>query len=598
MVYQFCLTFVFCALAVFSIGCSGSRKLVTTHEWNQSPTVAIANRTIHKTSQSFPETGSREESAISQLVLRPKLQREEISISRGSSLVSFGSNEMFRQSNAISGHANDEQIVAQSVSVNQNRFSNSSIRQTSNTEIPTHGLEQVQGEVFVTKDISYSPSGSSFSIPASPNTIQLNLPTALSMVGGKHPAVGLARWRVQEAYAKLDQARVLWLPSIQPGFSFHKHDGNYQASNGAISDVNRNSFQYGLGAGATGAGTTPRQGIVAQFHLADAIFQPEIALKTAWAEGHNANAIQNKQLFEVSMAYLHLLKAEQQSRIVQETHQRITELAKLTDDFAVTGQGLQADADRMQTELRLVESRLVRAQEDIDVASSKLAYALSIDAGKQIVPLDPTVIPLELVSLDSDKSSLIRTGLTNRPELKEAQALVSVACEQYKRQKYAAFVPSVLLGYSMGEFGGGLGNRLGDIDNRYDFDAVITWEIRNLGFGEKSSRRQTEARYQQAKYEKLKVLDQVAKEIAEAHSKAVHRAGRIDLTQRAIESAENSYHRNLSRIRDGQGIPLEVLQSVRALDEAQQAYLNAIVEHNEAQFRLQWALGWTVSATQ
>ena len=88
--------------------------------------------------------------------------------------------------------------------------------------------------------------------------LRLNLPTALALVGGRHPAIGLAKWRVQEAYARFEQAKVMWLPSIQPGFSFHRHDGNYQASDGSIVDVNRNSFQYGLGTGATGAGTTPR----------------------------------------------------------------------------------------------------------------------------------------------------------------------------------------------------------------------------------------------------------------------------------------------------------------------------------------------------
>jgi len=192
--------------------------------------------------------------------------------------------------------------------------------------------------------------------------IQLNLPTALSMVGGQHPAVGFAQWRVQEAYAQLDRARVLWLPSIQPGFSFHKHDGNYQASDGSIVDVHRNSFQYGLGAGATGAGTTnPRPGIVAQFHLADAIFQPKIMEITSWARGHAVNGIVNEQLLNVAVAYLELLNAEQDLRIVEQTQALTSELAELTRDFAETGQGLQADADRLQTELILVEDRLASA---------------------------------------------------------------------------------------------------------------------------------------------------------------------------------------------------------------------------------------------
>ncbi|MEZ6127202.1 MAG: TolC family protein [Planctomycetaceae bacterium] len=428
------------------------------------------------------------------------------------------------------------------------------------------------------------------------NALDMNLPTALSMVGGQHPAVGLARWRVQEAYAQLDQAEVLWLPSLQAGFSFHKHDGNYQASDGTIVDVNRNSFQYGLGNGATGAGTTPNPGIVARFHLADAIFQPEIAQKTAWARGHAANGVMNDQLLNVAVAYMELLNAHQDARILEESRDRTAELSKLTSDFATAGQGLQADADRLETEQSLVESRLVSARERIDVASARLAQTLSIPAGHPISPLDPTVVPIDLVAPDMDESSLISTGLSHRPELKESQALVAAACEQYRRQQYAPFVPSVLLGLSTGGFGGGLGNNLDNVDGRYDFDALMTWEVRNLGFGERAARREVAARIQQAKFEKIRLMDRVAREVSEAHSQVQHRAERITVAQRAIESAGNSYQRNLSRIRDGHGLPLEVLQSVQALENAHRAYLSAVMDYNEAQFRLQWALGWPVSA--
>ncbi len=432
--------------------------------------------------------------------------------------------------------------------------------------------------------------------PQPADAVELNLPTALSMVGGQHPAVGFAQWRVQEAYARLAQAKILWLPSIQTGMSYYRHDGNLQTSEGNIIDANRNSFQYGLGAGAVGAGFTQRPGIIAQFQLADAIFQPKIAEKTAWARGHAAKGIVNQQLLTVSVAYLELLDAEQDLRIVEASEKRTSELSKITADFAATGRGLRADADRLETELRLVENRLASGRERVDVASARLSQALSIDAGRRIVPLDPTVVPIELVSLELDKGALISMGLANRPELKETQALVAAACEQHNRQKYAPFVPSVLLGFSTGGFGGGLGNNLSNVNGRYDVNALMSWKVRNLGFGEGAARRETEAQIQQAKFEQVRVLDQVAREVSEAHSQVIHRAERIAITQRAIQSAEGSYERNLSRIRDGQGIPLEVLQSVQALEDARRAYLKAVIEYNEAQFRLQWALGWPVSA--
>jgi len=426
------------------------------------------------------------------------------------------------------------------------------------------------------------------------DAVAMNLPSVLAAVGGQHPVVGMARWRVREAYAVLQQARVMWLPSIRSGLHYHRHDGNYQASNGEIVDVNRNSFLYGLGTGATGAGTVQQPGIVTQFHFADAIFQPKIAERTAWARGHAAGATLNQQLLEAAVAYTELLGAHQNAAVVAASRQRTAELAKITRDFSEAGEGLQADADRLQTELALVNNRLLDAQQHVAVASARLAQAISYDGYDPIIPMDVTVVPLDLISIDADRGTLIGTGLAMRPELKESQALVAAACEAYRREKYAPFVPSVLLGFSTGGFGGGLDAELDNLGSRYDFDAMMSWEVRNLGLGEHAARSEQSARVQQARFDRVRVMDQIAREIAEGHAGVLYRRQQIDVTRHAIEAAEQSYERNLKRIRDGEGLPLEVLQSVQALETANQAYLRAVVDYNRAQFQLQWAQGWPV----
>jgi outer membrane protein TolC len=77
-----------------------------------------------------------------------------------------------------------------------------------------------------------------------------------------------------------------------------------------------------------------------------------------------------------------------------------------------------------------------------------------------------------------------------------------------------------------------------------------------------------------------------------------HRHARLAVPQASIRSAQDSYDRNLSRIREGEGLPIEVLQSVKALEASRRAYLDAVIAYNEAQVQLQWALGWQVSAPQ
>ncbi len=426
--------------------------------------------------------------------------------------------------------------------------------------------------------------------------VPINLPTALAMIGGQHPVVGFARWRVQEAYAQLDRAKIMWLPSIQSGFNYRRRDGNYQDVQGSIVDVNLNSFNYGLGAGAVGAGSPTQPGIVARFHLADALFLPQAAEKTAWARQHAASATLNQQLLNGGIAYIDLLEAYQDLEIISETVVRTSDLAKITRDYAEAGQGLKSDADRTATELALLQTRQLAAHERQLVASTRLARALSIPMSSALLPQDTTVVPLDMLQQSTEESSLIATGLSVRPELKESQALVAAACEAYKREKYAPFVPSVLLGFSTTSFGGGLGNNADNFGGRYDIDAMMVWEMRNLGFGEGAARRERSAQVQQATFAKLRIMDQVAQEVAEANVQVGIRRQQLEMAQTAITSARESYQRNVDRIRDGQGLPIEVLQAIQALETSQRAYLNAVANYNRAQLQLQWALGWPVTA--
>lgn len=426
------------------------------------------------------------------------------------------------------------------------------------------------------------------------NEYPMDMSTALALVSGQNPQVGFARWRIQEAFAQQDAAGVLWLPSIQAGISYYRHDGNLQASDGNILDVNRSGLQAGFGAGAVGAGATQQPGLVARFHMVDAIFQPKIAQLTTWARGHGANAVLHDQLLEASLAYLELLEAVQTSAIAGETLQNTSQLAQLTADFARTGQGLQSDADRVQTELAFRRNDLVRAEEQIDLASARLAQAISLDAAYRITPVEAGIAPIDLVSNEYTLHQLVATGLSSRPELQESRALVAEACERLRREKYAALVPSILLGMNYNGFGGGLGGTIARFNDRAEFNALAFWEVRNLGFGERAARRAAGARVEEAKYEQVRIMDDVAREISEAHTQVQSARRQIDVAESAIQTARDSYDRNMNRIRQGQGLPIEALQSIEALDRARREYLNSVISYNAAQFRLHRALGWPI----
>lgn len=211
-----------------------------------------------------------------------------------------------------------------------------------------------------------------------------------------------------------------------------------------------------------------------------------------------------------------------------------------------------------------------------------------------LVPQEPALIPIDLVNPNAQLPELVATGLSNRPELAESRFLVGEAIQRLRRDCLAPLIPSVLLGLSYGGNGGSPTSTITDFDDRIDFDAAAYWEVRNLGLGERSIRRESRARVEQARWRQVQAMDEVASDVAEAHAQVVARHSQIELAQAGITAARNSYRRNAERIRDGQGLPIETLQSIQALDQAQREYIRAVADYNRAQFQLHRALGWPV----
>ena len=270
-----------------------------------------------------------------------------------------------------------------------------------------------------------------------------------------------------------------------------------------------------------------------------------VAERIAWARQHAALAAENQLMLSAALAYVDLLDAYQEESLLEESSKRLGGIAKITRDYARVGSGLVSDAQRMETEVSLVDLRRLGAKERKLSASTRLARVLSIPSTSSLVPQDALVVPLELAEVDSPEYDQVLCGLERRPELAESQALVSAAREAYAREKNAPLVPSILLGFSTGGFGGGLGNQFGDWGGRYDIDALMTWELRNMGLGEQ-----------------------------------------------AVRTASDSYLKNLGRIGQGQGLPIEVLQSAQAMETSERAYLSTVSNYNRAQLQLLWAMGW------
>jgi outer membrane protein TolC len=429
-----------------------------------------------------------------------------------------------------------------------------------------------------------------------PPALPLDLPTALGLTQAQNPRIAFTQAQIAQAYAQNRAARVMWLPSLQAGMNYNKHEGRIQDVIGSNIETSRGAMYGGLGASAVGAASPAIPGLYMQFHTTDAIFERQITGFALNARQSQSAAVTNDQLLETAVGYLTLLDALQRKAIAIETLQHGEVLVNLTADFARSGAGNQADADRASAAAALLRNELVRSDEAITVASARVAQQLSADPAILIAPQEPTVVPIELMPPDMGEADLVATGLTNRPELAANRALVNEAVSRMQREKHAPWLPSIVLGMSYGEFGAARGSGSWRPGDRLDLDAVAWWELRNLGFGEAAARANASAQIQQARMREVETMDLVAREVVEAHAQVAARRRMIAVAEEGIKSAQQSYDRNLERIRNAQGLPIEVLQSIQALDAARREYLRSVTDFNQAQFRLQRAMGWPVAS--
>jgi outer membrane protein TolC len=431
-----------------------------------------------------------------------------------------------------------------------------------------------------------------------PADTPIDLGTALRLAGVDNPELLLARQRVTEAVALRQLAAAQLLPNLNVGANFDLHRGQLQQSNGNMLAVNRDALYYGLGSNAVSAGTVNIPGLNYNLNLGDAWFTWYAAKQRTVTARAVSDAVRNDVLLRVCSAYLDLLRAEARRAIAAKNRDDGAELARITSGFAEAGQGRKADADRAAVELQRRTAELTQAEADTLTATARLCQLLNLDPSTRLKPVDGWVVPAPLVPDPMPLPDLLAVAMMQRPELAARRSEVQAALYELSLAKVLPFSPNVILGFSAGQFGGG-GNRaadlgaprFGDFGSRTDFDAVVFWQFRNLGVGNVAMIRAADSRMKQMQLRELDTLNLVRTQVAEAH--AVMKAGlpQIEAGEKAVKSATEAFTQDLTRIKGGQGLPLEAVDSMRLLSRSRYELLDAIIEYNRSHFQLWVALG-------
>lgn len=421
--------------------------------------------------------------------------------------------------------------------------------------------------------------------PPPPEAIQhgpqpIDLPTALKLADRQNPQIAVARERIRQAMAAQQQAEVLWLPDLQFGATWARHDGQIQRFNGEVLTVSRSSLFVGGGP-------------VLALDTAEAYFAPLATRQLTAAAEAGATAVANDRLLAVALAYTDLLQAYAELQINEETLRNARTLLEITETFEKAGKGAAADTARSRTEVRTRERERVEIEGRIGVIAARLVELLFLPPDCPLRPAEPALVPVALVPETAPLKELIAQALTYRPELEENRALTQAALERWRAAKLSPFLPNVQLSYAAGGFGGGPNDLFTNFNGRHDLEVSLFWELENFGVGNAARTRQQYSRYAQATLQQYALHARVGREVVAAFQVAFAQRRALDAAQKAVQAARESYDQNERRVRRApeQGRPIELLQAVQALARVRLDYLQVVAEYNRAQLRLYTAMG-------
>ena len=440
-----------------------------------------------------------------------------------------------------------------------------------------------------------------------PGEYPIELGTALQLAGVQNPELLLARQRVVEATAIRQLAAAQLLPNINAGTNYDTHNGPLQQANGNILNVNRNALFVGLGANAIAAGSVNIPGIYYNLNVGTTWFSILQARQLVARNAALSEAVKIDLLMRVCLAYSELLRSEGRRAVALRNRGEVAEVARLTAAYAKAGQGRKADADRAAVELKRRDVEFTQAEAEMLTSSARLCQLLSLDPTTRLKPLDGWIVPAPVVPDAVPLPELLAIALLQRPELAARRAEIQEALLGLTNAKLLPFSPNVIMGFSSGSFGGGsnllangirqadgttlTGSQFGQFGGRTDFDVVAYWTLQNLGVGNVALIRGAQSRLKQTELRQLETLNRIRTEVAEADARVRARYSQIDSTEKAVRTSLESYQEDLARIKGRQGLPIEVIDSLRLLSSSRNAYLDAIIDYNRAQFQLYGALG-------
>jgi len=437
--------------------------------------------------------------------------------------------------------------------------------------------------------------------PLEPTDLRLpiNLATALRLADARPLIVAAAQASVWVSEAELTRAKLLWVPTLNFGFDYIRHDGGGPDFNKGVMTSPSVNFFYAGGA------------LWGTLSASDAIFQPLVARQTLNAAHWDVQKAKNDAVLQVANAYfqVHQHRGNFAGYLycVQRGRDLVDRVEQLSGELVP-----KVEVDRAQNMLAEMELRATRERRQWRVASADLTQVLRLDPRAVVVPLERDHAQVTLIDPGRSLDELMPIALTNRPELASHQAMVRAMTESIRREKWRPLLPNVHLNgfqtpYEMiqaGIFGLGPNSSLNQWSARVDFSVQPLWQLEGLGIGNLARIKQQRGLESGAIIAFFKAQDGVAADVTRAQARVQAAAAQVFQADRTLRTAVITFNGTFEGLQETSRLgtilvlinrPQEAVFALQLMGEAFQEYFATVAEYNRAQFELFHALGYPAS---
>lgn len=464
-------------------------------------------------------------------------------------------------------------------------------------------------------------------LEATDRPLPINLAAALQLADARPLLVAAAQASAWVAEAQLARARVIWVPTLNLGAAYVRHDGFGPDFNHGLNPpqsgqkvpLNQNvnwlyagggllQSAYGPGALVSDSNSAP----VSMRHppnmTADMIFQPLAARQVLNSRKWDIQTAKNDALLQTAEAYfrVHEWRGRYAGALdtVDKGRDAVARIEVMSKDLVP-----RAEVDRARRMLADLEQKATSAREAWRVSSADLTEVLRLDPRVVVVPLEQDHLQITLIDPSRPVSELTLIALLSRPEIASQRALIEAAAARISREKWRPWLPNFFLNgfespgmrIQAGALGTGKGSAMNLWSFREDIFPQIEWQLEQFGAGNVAKVKEQRGLQSRAIEELLQLQDAVAAEVTRSHAHLQSAAVRVTLAEHGLEKGLLTFRKNLQGLGQTSRFdnvlhlvyrPQEVVAALEHLQTAYDEYFGTVADYNRAQFELLHALGY------